>query len=108
MSEEIGPVDVRESEEHPFLGREIAQPRHFWEETAKIADAAVKRLLSAADARAHDVLDKHRLQVERLVAALTAEETLDRSAVAALLRPRAVGYGGRARPGFGGGDAKTG
>jgi cell division protease FtsH len=108
MSEEIGPVDVRESEEHPFLGREIAQPRHFSEETAKIADAAVKRLLSEADARAHDMLDKHRPQVERLVGALTAEETLDRSAVAALLGPRAVGDGGRARPAIGGGEAKRG
>ena len=30
MSGEIGPVDVRESDEHPFLGREIAQPRRFF------------------------------------------------------------------------------
>ena len=27
MSKEVGPVDLRESEEHPFLGREIAQLR---------------------------------------------------------------------------------
>ncbi|MCK5394669.1 MAG: ATP-dependent zinc metalloprotease FtsH, partial [Gammaproteobacteria bacterium] len=31
MSREIGPVDLRDTEEHPFLGKEMAQPRHFSE-----------------------------------------------------------------------------
>jgi len=31
MSSEIGPVDLRDTEEHPFLGKEMAQPRHFSE-----------------------------------------------------------------------------
>jgi cell division protease FtsH len=90
MAEAIGPVDVRESEEHPFLGREIAQPRRFSEETAKAADLAIKQLLCEAHDRAKDTLQKHRKQVERLVAALEKQETLDRSAVAACLGPRQV------------------
>ena len=60
MSEEVGPVDVRESEEHPFLGREIAQPRRFSEETAQAADKAVKRLLTDAEKRAAGVLETNR------------------------------------------------
>ena len=90
MSDEIGPVDVRESDEHPFLGREIAQPRRFSEETAKAADAAVKRLISEAHSRAQDSLQKHRPQIERLIAALEEKETLDRSAVATCLGPKEV------------------
>jgi hypothetical protein len=52
MSEEVGPVDVRESDEHPFLGREIAQPRSFSEDTAAAADKAVRRYLTEAEERA--------------------------------------------------------
>jgi len=90
MSEEVGPVDVRESEEHPFLGREIAQPRRFSEATAQAADIAVKRLLVDAEERAIGVLEGHRARVERLVAALEQQETLDRAAIAACLGPKEV------------------
>ena len=90
MSEEVGPVDVRESEEHPFLGREIAQPRRFSEETATIADKAVRRLLIEAEQRARQTIAAHRAQIERLVAELEQKETLDRAAVAACLGPKEV------------------
>jgi cell division protease FtsH len=100
MSEEVGPVDVRESEEHPFLGREIAQPRRFSEETAQAADKAVKRLLTEAEERAAGVLEAHRARIERLIAALEEEETLDRAAVAASLGPTEVPKAaGKPKPG---------
>ena len=90
MSEEVGPVDVRESEEHPFLGREIAQPRRFSEDTAKAADKAVKRLLTEAEQRAIDVIKSHQARVERVVTSLEEQETLDRAAVIACLGPTEV------------------
>lgn len=93
MSEELGPVDVRESDEHPFLGREIAQPRSFSETTAALADKAVQRYLIEAENQAIDILKTHRPKVERLIAELEAQETLDRSAVAACLGPKEVSSG---------------
>ena len=90
MSEEIGPVDVRESDEHPFLGREMAQPRRFSEETAMHADNAVHTLLVEAEARAQETIESHRALVERLIGDLEAKETLDLAAVAACLGPKAV------------------
>ena len=90
MSEEIGPVDVRDSDEHPFLGREIAQPRRFSEETARQADKAVHKLLVEAEARASEAIEAHRTQVAKLIGALEAQETLDLAAVAAALGPKAV------------------
>jgi cell division protease FtsH len=90
MSEEIGPVDVRESDEHPFLGREIAQPRRFSEETAMHADKAVHKLLVEAEARAQETIESHRTQVERLIGDLEARETLDLASVAACLGPKVV------------------
>lgn len=90
MSEEVGPVDVRDSDEHPFLGREIAQPRHFSEATAEAADKAVRRLLTEAEQQAESVLKGHRARIERLIAALEEQETLDRAAVAECLGPTEV------------------
>ena len=87
MSEEIGPVDVRESDEHPFLGREISQPRHFSDRTAATADAAVKDLLGEAERRAHELLARHRPKAETLIARLEASESLDRAAIDACLAP---------------------
>jgi cell division protease FtsH len=78
MSGEVGPVDVRESDEHPFLGREMAQPRHFSEATAKVADAAVRRLLQEAEEAATRILETHRAAIEDLTQALERHETLSR------------------------------
>jgi len=85
MSEEIGPMDVRESDEHPFLGREIAQPRHFSEATAQAVDQAVKELLREAEDRAAEVMLSHRSQLDDLVKSLEENETLQREQVVKIL-----------------------
>ena len=85
MSEEIGPVDLRQSEEHPFLGREIAQPRRFSETTAHDVDAAVSDLLREAQARAKEVITANASGIESLVRRLEERETLSAEEVAACL-----------------------
>ncbi len=90
MSREIGPVDLRESEEHPFLGREIAQPRRFSETSAQAVDQAVRTLLHEAEARAAEVIRTHRGELARLIGALEEHETLERAALEQCLGPRRV------------------
>ena len=85
MSKEIGPVDLRDSEEHPFLGREIAQPRHFSETSAQAVDNAVKKLLQDAEARALELMRKQHAQLENLIQTLEKNETLGRDQVKACL-----------------------
>jgi cell division protease FtsH len=85
MDAEIGPVDMRQSEDHPFLGREIAQPRHFSEHSAELVDRAVQSLLREAEGRAAALLDQHRAQLERLIALLRKKETLQREEIEACL-----------------------
>ena len=87
MVEDIGPVDLSQSEEHPFLGREIAQPRHFADATAARVDAAVHKLIAEAEGRAIDILSRNRDAVTRLVARLERDETLERDAIIACLAP---------------------
>jgi cell division protease FtsH len=81
MSEDVGPVDLRDSEEHPFLGREIAQPRRHSEASATVVDDAVRSLLQEAEGRAEEVIHSHRARIERLVVALEQQETLHREQI---------------------------
>jgi cell division protease FtsH len=81
MSPDIGPVDLRESEEHPFLGREIAQPRRFSETSAQAVDRAVRDLLVDAERRAQEVIRAQRARIDRLIATLEEHETLYREQI---------------------------
>ncbi len=85
MADEVGPVDLRQSEEHPFLGREIAQPRQFSPETAHEVDQAVRRFVTEAEDQALQILESHRTEVQRLVTELETNETLDRRQIEACL-----------------------
>ncbi|MFZ5535893.1 MAG: ATP-dependent zinc metalloprotease FtsH [Pseudomonadota bacterium] len=88
MSREIGPVDLRESDEHPFLGLEIAQPRRYSEHAAQAVDEAVQALLKKAEETAREVIRAHRGELDQLVAALEEKETLVRSEIEACLGGR--------------------
>lgn len=85
MDPEIGPVDLRESEDHPFLGQQIAQPRSFADETAARVDQAVIDLLHTAEEQATAVISAHRKEVMALVDRLEAEEVLDLDAIISCL-----------------------
>jgi cell division protease FtsH len=96
MDEDIGPVDLRDSEEHPFLGREIAQPRHFSDSTAHEVDVAVRALLQTAETRAFEVLEQQKNGVTRLVECLEERETLGVDEIEACLNettPKRVAAG---------------
>ena len=85
MSEEVGPVDLRETEEHPFLGREMAMPRHFSEASAQRVDKAVHELLQDAETTATELLRRRRDDLERVIDALEKEEDLGRERIEQLL-----------------------
>ena len=87
MSEEIGPVDLRQSEEHPFLGREMAQPRHYSEHSAHAVDQAVQNLIRQAEESANNTLKQHQHQLEKLIAELETKESLQQEDIKACLGP---------------------
>ena len=87
MDDEIGPIDLRDSDDHPFLGQTIAKPRNFADATAARVDAAVQVLLKAAEAQATDILAQHKDKVTALATTLEREETLDANAIRKCLDP---------------------
>jgi len=88
MSEIIGPVSFRQSEEHPFLGKEMHTYREFSEETTRQIDSEVQRIIKEAEHRAIELLTQYRDRMDRLVRALLESEDLVREQIEQILGPR--------------------
>lgn len=85
MSDVIGPVAFRDSDESPFLGKEYHEQRDFSDETARTIDSEVQRFLVQADHRAMQTLKDHRGKLDALTQALLREESLDYPEIVAVL-----------------------
>jgi cell division protease FtsH len=81
MSDKLGPVTFRQGEPHPFLGREIAEPKDFSEETAKIIDEEVRNIVREMERKAEKTIEANREKLDILAQALVAHETLDKEEV---------------------------
>src|SRR5690606_18627718 len=92
MSERLGPMVVQQGEEEMFLRRHSMQERDTSEQTARLIDDEIRRILSEAEERAQQILDAHRMHLEALAQALLVHETLDAEMVDHLLKkPPAFG-----------------
>jgi cell division protease FtsH len=89
MSDRLGPVAYRHSEEHPFLGREIVEQREFSDFTARLIDEEIARILGTAQERASKMLAEHRRELDALAAALEEKEVLDEFELEQLIGPPA-------------------
>jgi cell division protease FtsH len=87
MSQKIGPVSYKLSDEDPFLGREMHQQRQFSEHTQETIDSEVGDFLRAAERRAIDLLHEKRQELEALKEALLKQEELDEHQITQLIGP---------------------
>ena len=89
MSEKVGPVACHVSNDHPFLGRDVYEQREFSENTARIIDDEVSRILHDAAARADRLLSDNRAKLDALAGELEEREMLDDTEVVAIVGPAA-------------------
>lgn len=87
MSERLGPVSYKLSDEDPFLGREIHQQRQFSEHTMELIDEEVSKILHDASERAGKLLTANRDKLDALARALVEEEELNEQQIAELIGP---------------------
>jgi len=87
MSEKLGPVSYKMSEDDPFLGREMHQQRQFSEHTMELIDAEVAKILHDASERSIQLLNDRRADLEKIAQGLIANEELDESEITALIGP---------------------
>ena len=74
------------SEEHPFLGKEMAEQRRFSEHTAQVIDEEVSRLCAAAD-KATAIIMQNRDKLDTLAKNLEETETLGEEDIEKLIGP---------------------
>lgn len=75
---DLGFINLSSNGDEPiFLGREIAQHKDYSEETARLIDEEVRKILSRCMGETMRILTEHRDQLEMLTERLVEKETLD-------------------------------
>ena len=87
MSEKLGPVNYKLSDEDPFLGREIHAQRQFSEHTMEMIDKEVTNFLHRASERAGEFLVEYRQQLEIVTLALLEREELSENDLTEIIGP---------------------
>ena len=88
MSPAIGPVAFKQGETHPFLGREMQTGRNFSDETARLIDTEIQKVLTDAEKQATELLKVRRDDLDRIAKRLLEKEAIDRADMGELLGER--------------------
>jgi cell division protease FtsH len=76
MSERLGRVRYRANEQEVFLGHSVSQSTNMSDETAKIIDEEVRKLIEKGESEARRLITKNRKQFIAIAEALLEYETL--------------------------------
>jgi cell division protease FtsH len=86
MSDRVGPM-AWSSQQQVFLGEDLMSAgREYSDDTAKLLDEEIARILTDQEDRARNLLTKHRRGLELIAEALLEKETIDGREVAALIQ----------------------
>ncbi|MFN3254951.1 MAG: ATP-dependent zinc metalloprotease FtsH [Ilumatobacter sp.] len=86
MSDRVGP-QAWSSQQATFLGDDLmSSGREYSDDTAKLLDEEIAKILTDQEQRAHDVLTRHRRGLELIAEALLEHETIDGPSVARLIQ----------------------
>ncbi len=111
MSEKLGWLRYRDNQDEVFLGHSVSRSQHMSEDTARLIDSEVRRIVEEGERTAREVLSENLDQLHRLATALLEYETLNgeesKKAIAGedigrvdpkLSAPRALAIGGSSIP----------
>ncbi len=86
MSDRVGPM-AWSSQQQVFLGEDLmTSGREYSDDTAKLLDEEVARILTEQERRATELIQKHRRGLELIAERLLEEETIDGRDVASLIQ----------------------
>jgi len=86
MSDLLGPIQYTDNSNEVFLGRAVTQNKNMSEETARLVDAEIKRLVSDAHEEALKILKTKKKDWEKLAKAMMEYETLTGEEINAVLK----------------------
>jgi len=87
MSEAIGPAYYEHQAEHPFLGQHLATDGAVSDATTQTIETETRAFLAKAHQGALQLIQGHRADFDRLVAALLEHETIERAGLRELFGP---------------------
>ena len=90
MSDTLGPVLYSENSGEVFLGRSVTQNKNMSEDTARLVDAEIKRLVTEGHAQATKILKEKTQDWETLAQALMEYETLTGEEINDLLNGKKI------------------
>jgi cell division protease FtsH len=73
----LGPIAYGENHDTVFLGREISRSENFSEETARMIDVEVRKLVDEQYNRARNIIIEKRPALDTIAAALLQYETIE-------------------------------
>ena len=76
MSEKLGRVRYKSNDQEVFLGHSVTQSQHMSDDTARIIDQEVRKLIEDGEASAKEILTTYHDQWEAIAQALLEYETL--------------------------------
>jgi cell division protease FtsH len=85
MSERLGHLTIGRRHNQVFLGRDIAEERNYSEDTAKLVDEEVKKIIDECYGIAKSKLTENKDKLDLLAKRLMEKETLDEAEVRELL-----------------------
>ncbi|HPX98176.1 MAG TPA: cell division protein FtsH, partial [Thermotogota bacterium] len=77
MSSALGPISWGKEEQEVFLGRDISRMKNFSDETAKVIDEEVKKIIEKCYNRAKEMIRKYKGLLDRLAEILLEKEVID-------------------------------
>jgi cell division protease FtsH len=86
MSDKLGPLRYNDNQQEVFLGHAITQRQNMSEETAKMIDEEVRRIVTSGERQAREALTANRDKLEAITQALMEYETINGEEVHAVMR----------------------
>jgi cell division protease FtsH len=90
MSEKLGLVSLEGPRTPLFLPVSTHPPKEYSEETARMIDEEVKKILSDAHTKVREILSSHRPALEELAKLLLEKEVVERPELQAILKVRSI------------------
>ncbi len=85
MSDKLGPIRYRDNQEEIFLGHSVARSQNISQETARLIDSEIRRLINEGEQAARKVLTEHLDELHKVANGLLEYETLSGQEVKDLL-----------------------
>jgi cell division protease FtsH len=86
MSEVLGPLRYNDNQQEVFLGHAITQRQNMSEETARLIDQEIRRIVTEGEKKAWEILSAHRKELEAITQALMEFETITGEECLAVMR----------------------